>query len=81
MARYTPSLPAGEDLNTFLLRELAKIAQAMETQDEQFNLKMLYAAPKKYRAGTIVYADGTTWNPGSGQGIYCYNGTTWKFLG
>ena len=31
--------------------------------------------------GLIVYADGTSWDPGSGQGIYCYYGSAWNKLG
>ena len=31
-----------------------------------------YAAPPKPREGTFVFADGTTWNPGSGRGLYQY---------
>lgn len=31
--------------------------------------------------GTIAYADGTSWNPGSGKGIYYYDGTNWNLLG
>lgn len=80
MARYTPSPIQGE-LGAYLQNELAKIAQAMDTADERVTLDLLYAAPKKYRAGTVVAADGTTWNPGSGKGMYWYDGATWKFLG
>ena len=38
------------------------------------------AAPDKPRTGDIRYADGTDWNPGSGEGIYFYNGTAWVNL-
>lgn len=80
MARYSPTLVTDwAGVNA----ELAKIAQAMETQDEQLSLKVLYAAPKKFRDGTIVRADGTQWKPnGTGTaGVYCYYGGSWKFLG
>lgn len=33
------------------------------------------------RAGTIAYADGTVWNPGSGAGVYRWDGSAWKYLG
>ena len=83
MARYTPGNPPIEPaaLAGFLRQELAKIAQALDTQDASLSLDTLYAAPMKYRDGTIVKADGTTWNPGSGAGIYCYYGASWHFLG
>lgn len=83
MARYTPSNvpPTAEQLVAFLRLELAKIAQAMETQDASLSLDTLYAAPKKFRDGTIVKADGVTWNPGSGAGVYCYYSGAWRYLG
>lgn len=77
MARYTP----GNVSDPQLAEELAKIAQAMETAAPFFTLDTLYAAPNKYREGTIVKADGTTWNPGGGAGVYCYRGGAWRFLG
>lgn len=77
MARYTP----GNVTDPQMQEELNKIAQAMETADPFITLDTLYAAPKKYREGTIVKADGTTWNPGSGAGVYCRRGGAWTFLG
>jgi hypothetical protein len=76
MARYIP----GNVSNPELAAELAKIAQAMETPDPFLNLDTLYAAPKKFREGTIVLAK-APWNPGSGDGVYCYRGGSWRFLG
>ena len=61
--------------------ELNKIAQAMETPDPALALDTLYAPPNKFRDGTIVKADGTTWNPGSGEGAYCFYASAWHFLG
>ena len=77
MARYIP----GNVSDPQMQQELAKIAQAMETADPFITLDTLYEAPKKYREGTIVKADGTTWNPGSGAGVYCRRGAAWTFLG
>ena len=77
MARYIP----GNVPDPLLQEELYKIAQAMETADPFFTLETLYAAPNKYREGTIAKADGTTWNPGSGAGVYCRRGGAWTFLG
>lgn len=39
--------------------------------------RVTYSAPKKYRRGTLAYADGSTWNPGSGEGLYQYDGSKW----
>lgn len=77
MARYIPGNVADQQMQ----EELNKIAQAMETADPFMTLETLYAAPKKYREGTIVKADGSVWNPGSGAGVYCYRGGSWTFLG
>lgn len=83
MARYTPANVPNDAaaLADFLRVELGKIAQAAETADQFLMLDTLYAAPKKYREGTICKADGTTWNPGSGAGVYCYRAGAWRFLG
>lgn len=83
MARYTPgNVPTDpSQLSAFLQDELSKISQAKETADVFITLDTLYAYPPKYREGTIFKADGTTLNPGSGAGIYCYRGGAWQFLG
>ena len=36
-----------------------------------------YVAPTKPREGDMAYADGSYWNPGSGEGMYRYNGSAW----
>ena len=37
--------------------------------------------PSKPRAGDVRYADGSNWNPGSGQGLYIYLSTgAWSKL-
>lgn len=79
MARYIPG-----NVNDLATKaELDKIAQAMETGDAQLNLDMLYAAPKKFRVGTIVLADGNLWKPTgvATPGFYGYYGGAWHFLG
>lgn len=77
MARYIPGNVADPQIQ----EELNKIAQAMETADQFITLDTLYAAPKKYREGTVVKADGVVWNPGAGAGVYCRRGGAWTFLG
>lgn len=47
-----------------------------------FYLDVLYAAPARPVAGLVVYADGVTWNPGAGEGIYRYNlAGAWVLVG
>lgn len=77
MARYIPGNVADPQMQ----EELNKIAQAMETADPFITLDTLYAAPKKYREGTVCKADGAVWNPGAGAGVYCYRGGVWTLLG
>lgn len=46
----------------------------------QLRFRVLYSEPTKPRQGTVVYADGTAWDPGSGEGAYMYDGTNWILL-
>jgi len=43
-------------------------------------LQIHNAAPAKPTDGDVVYADGTDWNPGSGEGIYARYNSTWNKL-
>lgn len=38
------------------------------------------AEPENPQDGWVVYADGTSWNPSSGEGIYAYYNNTWNKL-
>jgi hypothetical protein len=60
--------------------EFRKIALAIQLV-ALGHLDKTFTVPSKPRDGDIRYADGTQWNPGSGQGIYYYNGSAWSFLG
>lgn len=85
---YSPTVapPLGSDdpnllqLSQWASRELERIGQRFTNHDTiQHNI--MYAAPDKPRDGMIVVADGTSWNPGSGGGPYCYFSGNWVFLG
>lgn len=39
-----------------------------------------YVAPTRPREGDFVFADGTTWDPGSGRGLYQYVSGAWVKL-
>jgi len=45
-------------------------------------LEELTAAPPtaEIYKGMVVLADGTTWNPGAGQGVYAYYNSQWNKL-
>ena len=83
MSFYKPNaVPADpKDLPGFLRAELERIALASQNTNQYYLLDKLYAVPLKTKDGMIVYADGTTWNPGSGAGAYIYRGAAWHFLG
>lgn len=40
-----------------------------------------FAIPSRIFEGMLVYADGISWDPGSGEGFYRYDGSSWNFLG
>ena len=81
-----PNYSAGQvpedanELRRFLQAELGKIEAAISIMKDGF-LPVAYVVPTKLRKGMVRYADGTSWNPGSGEGAYRYNGTAWVLLG
>jgi len=79
---YRPNFPSTvtdlESHKAWILEQLELIAK--ELPDDPFTLKVSYAPPYRLRDGQIVYADGTEWNPGAGEGFYGYlNGAWVKF--
>lgn len=71
-------LPTASDLAT----EVRRIQQFTEQPTFPFLfLEEIHAVPDKLVAGMVVWADGTDWDPGSGAGIYWYDGSTWNLLG
>lgn len=82
---YTPGqIPAGatlEELKAWLAKELGRIQEAEQAAVDGVQLKVLHVAPKRIRDGLMVMADGTNWNPGTGQGVYTWYAGSWKKLG
>ena len=68
-------------LSNSLRLELEKLAAQLSQPADFVTLKTLYAAPGRIFEGMVVKADGTTWNPGSGAGVYLYRGGAWRLLG
>lgn len=79
---YTPDDPPADPAQhqRFLRDELRKISAAIQLL-ALGHLDKTNVAPAKPRDGDIRYADGTDWDPGSGQGIYYYDGSAWTLLG
>lgn len=50
----------------------------LEVQNSLF--EVCYVAPAKPKEGMIRFADGTSWNPGSGMGLYQYQNGGWRPL-
>ena len=67
------------ELPEYLDRQFRAIAIAIEALAAG-QLDVTNVAPDKPRDGMIRYADGTNWNPGSGEGIYAYYGGAWNKL-
>lgn len=82
MARVTfshvPSLTeTGRQLNT-----LVDGLNILAAQVELGAYDVQYRAPLRPRAGMVIYADGVTWDPGSGEGLYVFKrDNAWHFLG
>jgi len=77
---YVPALFRGEmepaTIQAYLEQELLAISRTFAEVTE-LELRPIFAPPQKPRDGMIVYADGTTWNPGAGEGPYSYVNGAW----
>lgn len=82
---YTPTKPLGfnQEQERYLTEELAQVERGQYDAREFFDMVPLSAEPTQTRPCMVVYANGTDWNPGSGQGIYRRNiaNSAWVFVG
>lgn len=80
-ALQPPTDPA--ELPGFLRLVQAAIEQAAQRAEPYTVRQVLYAEPSKTFPAMEVYADGTSFNPGSGEGVYRRNAanSAWVFLG
>ena len=70
----------GNQFEPILNAEFGRIEDAINLPQEALRLDPRGAAPTRPRSGTLLYADGTNYNPGSGAGLYVYTGSAWVFL-
>lgn len=80
---YSPSqISEGtpQQLIAWAMREFQKIAQAI-TFGLARRVEFRNVEPARPREGDVVGADGTNWDPGSGQGVYAYYAGAWHKLG
>lgn len=72
--------PELQEIYDYLEQELQSIAREMN-ETLGLDLRTTYQAPERPREGMIVQADGTSWNPGAGAGMYRYVGGAWVKFG
>lgn len=73
MPRYEPGpieAKTVEELCRVVEAELREIAKSSVT--DYVALTVLHRPPDKVFPGMLVYADGTDWDPGMGEGLYVY---------
>lgn len=78
---YAPTDPPDDParMGAYIKDELLKIGATLEAL-ARGHVDMAYVAPTKPRDGDIRLADGTSWNPGAGRGIYAYFNNVWNKL-
>lgn len=69
--------PQPNPKNPTLQRELQRLAVAVNAVHD---FEVLTAPPKVLTVGMVRYADGSSWNPGSGEGLYVYTSSGWAKL-
>lgn len=79
----TPPVVSDPEIQSVLdwAQAMFKDVQSQQNDAEQLELRPRFVAPQNPREGMIVYADGTTWNPGQGEGVYVYTNGAWVPLG
>jgi hypothetical protein len=82
---FTPGQPPQDlaGLVRYVGTEFRRLAESLAGNQDSIRLKPLYAEPTRMYPCMLVYADGTTWNPGSGEGVYRRNlaNSAWVFVG
>lgn len=82
---YKPEFSPGEnaqmsEILAWLNREFAAISVALNAANDTPANTVLHSEPAKPRDGMTVYADGTNWNPGGGEGFYGRENGAWVKL-
>lgn len=81
-SRYIVSQPPTRDESgLYTYNELTKVFDWIRQPiGPEFTLEIRNVEPEKPQNGIVVYADGTNWNPGSGEGFYGYEAGAWVKL-
>jgi len=59
--------------------EVQELQRRLDELEESF-FKVTFVPPIKPRETMIRFADGTSWNPGAGRGLYQYVSGAWTKL-
>lgn len=78
---YTPLIPPRdfEQWPEYILREFTQIKLVLD-RVLQGEFEIHFKEPSRPIEGTLIFADGTTWNPGAGRGFYERRGGAWNKL-
>lgn len=61
----------------YIARELNRVSQTL-LDNADISLDEKFVEPDRPQTGQMVFADGTFWNPGEGEGFYGYDGVSWS---
>lgn len=79
-AGKAPDIKTLEEMIAFVNRELLAVQRASQSFPV-LQLEPQYKEPTRPRPGMLAYADGTAWDPGSGEGVYVLKlDNTWAKL-
>lgn len=76
---YEPTFPGESITPQWLYDELQRVAYSMR-QPSGLIFEVTHAPPERAIEGMLVCADGTSWNPGAGAGLYLFLGGVWTKL-
>lgn len=72
----------GGSIAAYLEDELQRFASSQLDDVQALEVRPAHAVPLRPREGMVVYADGTDWNPGGGEGLYTYTSAgRWRGAG
>ena len=60
--------------------QLRKIEEVFNNGPKVLRVAVSHAEPEKTFDGMVVYADGSDWDPGSGEGFYSFFNSTWNYM-
>ena len=74
-----PQAPTLDELRQWMEEELERMARVLN-ETLAVDLRPINAEPTRPRDGMIIYADGTNFDPGAGEGVYAREAGAWVKL-